>query len=60
MDLKNINNMTPQEQIWQNFIDAVLLDDKEFKVFTEGQWRTIKKILYPLTHEEVRDFIPKK
>jgi len=52
--------MTPQEQIWQNFIDAALLDDKEFKVFTEGQWRTIKKILYPLTHEEVRDFIPKK
>lgn len=47
-----------QEQIWQSFIDELLLDDKEFNSFDELQWRKLKKILYPLTHQEVRDFIP--
>lgn len=47
-----------QEAIWQNLLDTILIDDKEFNSFSEVQWRRLKKILHPITHESVRDFIP--
>lgn len=51
--------MNVSEQIWQDFTKALLKDEiKGFETFTDFQWRSLKKALYPMTHENVRDFIP--
>lgn len=57
---EQITEQGVQEAIWQHLLDKIILDDGVFEVFTEGQWRYLKKVLYPLTHESVRDFIPSK
>ena len=52
-------SMHKAEEIWQNFLNHILKDDDgKMPTFTSGQWSYLKKVLYPLTHENVRDFIP--
>lgn len=53
-------SMHKAEEIWQNFTDQILRDDEKMAVFSSTQWNYLKKVLYPLTHENVRDFIPQQ
>lgn len=48
--------MHKSEEIWQNLLTAMILE--ETNMFQPPHWSWLKKKLYPMTHEKVRDFIP--
>ena len=51
--------MHKAEEIWNNLETAILMDkENKFPTFTSLQWTQLKKYLYPVTHENIRDFIP--
>ena len=48
--------MHKAEEIWQNLLTEMI--NEETDMFQPRHWSWLKKKLYPLTHEKVRDFIP--
>ena len=43
--------MNEKDRMWNALLDAILLDDGEFRFFSDSQWRWLKKQFYKITHE---------